>query len=251
MADSTIQWTQQTWNPTTGCTKISTGCKRCYAEKMHKRLMGMGQAKYTKSFDTVVMHPAELTRDFGKKPKLIFVNSMSDLFHQDVTLDFIQQVFAAIARNPQHTYQVLTKRGERLEELSPFLDWPDNLWMGVSIEDKYNTSRADNLRKCGAKVKFLSLEPLVGFPTFLSVVGIHWVIVGGESAKGARSMNLEWLDEILLTCKASNVPLFVKQMGCALAKSMGLQDSKGGNMDEWPLKYRVRQWPEAVEATTV
>jgi protein gp37 len=176
---SSIEWTESTWNPLTGCTKISPGCKNCYAERMALRLQAMGQANYVNGFK-LTMHEHALALPLGwKKPQMIFVNSMSDLFHGDVPDEFIQRVFAVMRLASWHTFQVLTKRSRRLAELAPHLDWPANVWMGVSVENDNYSFRIDHLREAGACVKFLSLEPLLGPLPHLDLRGIDWVIVGG------------------------------------------------------------------------
>lgn len=174
MASSSIEWTKQTWNPTTGCSKISQGCKLCYAEIMTRRLKAMGQAKYQAGFNKVVTHPSELAVPLRrKKPTIWLVDNMSDLFHKDVPVEFIEQVFAVMNQTDWHTYQILTKRSERMWALSPFLDWPPNVWMGVSVEDSSQLERIDHLRNSSAQVKFLSLEPLPGPLPDLNLTGIH------------------------------------------------------------------------------
>jgi protein gp37 len=213
--NSTIEWTGTTWNPTTGCDKISSGCKHCYAEVMSKRLKAMGKKKYSNGFD-ITLHPDSLNLPFSwKKPQVVFVNSMSDLFHEKVPLDYIQKVFAVMNQTPQHTYQILTKRAERLAELSGNLTWSDNIWQGVSVESNTFNSRIDELRKTGAKTKFLSLEPLIGTLPSLDLKGVDWVIVGGESGPGARPVNPMWVYDILQKCEKATVPFFFKQWGKA------------------------------------
>jgi len=188
MASSRIEWTESTWNPVTGCTKISEGCANCYAERMAKRLHAMGQANYANGFN-VTMHPHVLEHPLKwKKPQMIFVNSMSDLFHDDVPLEFIQQIFDVMSRASWHTFQILTKRGERLADLAPLLTWSDNVWMGVTVESTACAGRIDDLRGVSAATRFLSLEPLLGPLPNLDLQGIDWVIVGGESGPGARPM---------------------------------------------------------------
>jgi len=189
---SDIEWTESTWNPVTGCTKVSTGCKHCYAKRMAERLQAMGQPNYANGFElTLQPHMLELPLRW-KRPQTIFVNSMSDLFHPDVPLDYIRRVFAVMRRAYWHHFQVLTKRAERLAELSKGLDWANNIWMGVSVENERYRQRIDHLRATGAKVKFLSLEPLVGPLPGLMLSGIGWVIVGGESGPDARPMHPDW-----------------------------------------------------------
>jgi protein gp37 len=221
MAQSTIEWTNATWNPVTGCTKISPGCKHCYAERMAHRLQAMGQPNYVNGFK-LTLHEHMLERPLAwKRPMLIFVNSMSDLFHPDVPLDFIQQVFAVMGRAAWHRFQVLTKRSERLLALSDQLAWPDNVWMGVSVENEAYRFRIDHLRQTGAQVKFLSLEPLLGALPALDLMGIDWVIVGGESGPGARPMSGEWVVDIRQQCLRAGVPFFFKQWGGVKKKKNG------------------------------
>jgi protein gp37 len=210
---SSIEWTEMTWNPVTGCTKVSQGCKRCYAERMAKRLTAMGSDRYRNGFK-VTLHPDLL--DVPKRwrqPRVVFVNSMSDLFHEDIPLDYIQRVFATMRDCPQHTFQVLTKRSERLAELAGQLPWPRNVWMGVSVEDARVISRIRDLSSTPAAVRFLSLEPLIGPLHELPLSGIHWVIVGGESGPRARPMRKEWVDSIYRQCRDARVPFFFKQWG--------------------------------------
>jgi len=210
---SNIEWTELTWNPTTGCDKISAGCKFCYAETMSKRLFHMGIDKYKKNFD-IAIHPQELKTPFTwKKPKVVFVNSMSDLFHEDVPLEYIQQVFEVMNNTPQHIYQVLTKRSERLAEISSELTWTKNIWMGVSVEEEKVSYRILDLISSDAKVKFLSVEPLIGAVKNLYLDKIDWVIVGGESGPKARPMEKEWVEFVHEECNKSKVPFFFKQWG--------------------------------------
>ena len=190
---SRIEWTESTWNPLTGCTKISPGCKHCYAERMAKRLKAMGQPNYVNGFK-LTMHEHVLEKPLEwKSPQVIFVNSMSDLFHKDVPLEFIQRVFDTMKRAHWHQFQVLTKRSDRLKELSSYLEWTDNIWMGVSVENEKYIYRIDDLRKTKAKIKFLSIEPLLGPLPKMNLKGINWVIVGGESGPGARPLEREWV----------------------------------------------------------
>ncbi|MEB3103542.1 DUF5131 family protein [Ferviditalea candida] len=211
--NSNIEWTEATWNPVTGCTKISEGCKHCYAATMAKRLHAMGNPRYDNGFN-LTLHPDLLDLPLmWKKPKMIFVNSMSDLFHRDVPLDFILKVFETMEKASWHTFQILTKRSDRLLELSSKLPWPDNVWQGVSVENEKVTFRIDHLRQVPAKTKFLSLEPLIGSLDHLQLEGIHWVIVGGESGYGARPMKEEWVVSIKNQCLASEVAFFFKQWG--------------------------------------
>ena len=213
MAQSSIEWTEMTWNPTTGCDKISQGCKLCYAEVMSKRLQAMGVEKYKDNFD-VRLHEKELETPYRwKRSKIVFVNSMSDLFHKDVPLSFIQRVFEVMRENPQHVFQVLTKRAERLLELDPVLKWSHNIWMGVSVEDQEVEYRIDLLKRTKARVKFLSLEPLIGPLPKLKLNKIDWVIVGGESGFKPRPMEADWVLEIQEQCQKSDTPFFFKQWG--------------------------------------
>jgi protein gp37 len=211
--NSHIEWTEMTWNPVTGCTKVSQGCKNCYAERMAKRLHAMGSDRYRNGF-RITMHD-DLTQmpKQWKKPRVIFVNSMSDLFHPEVPEEFIKQVFTTMAECPQHTFQVLTKRSERLREMAPRLHWTDNIWMGVSVEDEQVMHRISDLREVPAKVRFLSLEPLIGPLEKLPLEGIHWAIVGGESGPRAREMKPEWVRSIRLQCQKTGTHFFFKQWG--------------------------------------
>ena len=218
---SAIEWTEATWNPVTGCSKLSAGCKHCYAERMALRLQAMGQANYRNGF-ALTLHPHTLKLPLTwKKPQMIFVNSMSDLFHEDAPLAFIQQVFEVMRQAHWHTFQVLTKRSARLLELNAQLDWPANVWMGVSVENCDYTFRIDHLRQTGACIKFLSLEPLIGPLPELELHGIHWVIVGGESGPGARPMAAAWVTDIRDQCLAADVPFFFKQWGGTRKKQAG------------------------------
>jgi protein gp37 len=213
MSKSTIEWTQVTWNPVTGCDKVSKGCKFCYAEIMSKRLQAMGIEKYKDNFK-VREHPKTLLEPhLWSKPRLVFVNSMSDLFHKEVTTTYIKDVFKVMNDTPQHTYQVLTKRAERLLELSPELNWTPNIWMGVSVEDSHVLERVEYLKETGAHIKFLSMEPLLGSVDDLNVNGIDWIIVGGESGPKSRPMKIEWVELIHEKCKTVGVPFFFKQWG--------------------------------------
>lgn len=213
MAQSSIEWTELTWNPTTGCNKISQGCKFCYAEAMSKRLKAMGIEKYEDGFKLRI-HPATLDIPYTwKKSKVVFVNSMSDLFHDNVSLEFIQSIFHVMNNTPQHIYQILTKRSQRLLELSPQLNWTDNIWMGVSVENEEYTFRIEELSKTAAKWKFISIEPLIGPIKTLNLKNISWVIVGGESGHSARPVEKSWIEYIQGRCKDNNVSFFFKQWG--------------------------------------
>lgn len=230
MAQSKIEWTESTWNPITGCNKVSPGCKHCYAERMAMRLKAMGQPNYVNGFK-LTMQPQALEKPLEwKTPQVIFVNSMSDLFHKDVPLEFIQSVFDVMKRAHWHQFQVLTKRSERLLELSPHLEWTDNIWMGVSVENADYTFRIDNLRKTDAKTKFLSVEPLLGPIPKINLKGMNWVIVGGESGPGARPLEREWVVDIKNQCLKAKVPFFFKQWGGVQKKKAGrLLDGKTWN----------------------
>lgn len=212
---SKIEWTELVWNPVTGCTPISEGCQNCYAQRMHKRLQAMGQAKYKFDFNNVKRVPYELNKDFGKKPKLIFVNSMSDLFHKDIPDEFINDVISTCYCHTKHTFQILTKRSERLKDFSytnlSFLR--SNVWLGVSVELAKYKNRIDDLRKTNAKVKFISFEPLLGDVGELDLTGIDWVIVGGESGPGARPMHPDWVRNIRDQAIAQGCKFMFKQWG--------------------------------------
>ena len=213
MAKSSIEWTEETWNPTTGCNKISAGCKFCYAEVMSRRLKAMGQEKYKNGFD-LALHEEAVNQPYKwKSPKTVFVNSMSDLFHKDVPIEFIQKVFRVMKDTPQHTYQVLTKRADILAEYNHLLTWTPNIWMGVSVEDDKVLWRIDCLRKTSAKVKFLSCEPLIGPLGSLNLNRMDWVIVGGESGPKARPVEHKWVVDIKRQCSRNNVKFFFKQWG--------------------------------------
>ena len=231
--NSPIEWTDATWNPVTGCTKISPGCKHCYAERLSIRLQAMGQPNYRHGFDvTPQPHMLELPLKW-KSPKRIFVNSMSDLFHADVPPAYIHRVFDVMRRAPWHQYQVLTKRSERLLELSGTLTWEPHIWMGVSVENEDYTSRIDHLRSTQAHVKFLSVEPLLGPLRQLDLRGIHWVIVGGESGPGARPMDPDWVRGIRDQCLDAGVGFFFKQWGGVNKKKTG-RTLDGRTWDQGP-----------------
>lgn len=234
MADNShIEWTDATWNPVTGCTKISLGCKHCYAERLANRLQAMGQSNYLDGFK-VTLQPQMLEVPLRwKSPKRIFVNSMSDLFHANVPFDYIQRVFDIMRRADWHQYQVLTKRSDRLLELTTKLNWDEQIWMGVSVESEEYVHRIDDLRKTGAAVKFLSLEPLLGPLPKLNLRGIDWVIVGGESGPGARPMDPVWATELRDQCLRANVPFFFKQWGGIQKKKTG-RCLEGRTWDEMP-----------------
>ena len=236
-ARSAIEWTEATWNPTTGCTKISPGCQNCYAERMAKRLKAMGQQNYTRGFELAI-HEHALDRPLRwKKPQLVFVNSMSDLFHRDVPVEFIRRVFDVMNQADRHVFQVLTKRSQRLAQLSADLPWAANIWMGVSVETSDYLARISDLRQTGAATKFLSLEPLLEPLPDLDLSGIDWVIVGGESGPGSRPMAEAWVTEIRDRCLDARVPFFFKQWGGTNKKKAG-RILQGRTWDEMP-KHRA------------
>jgi protein gp37 len=219
--NSGIEWTDATWNPVTGCSKVSPGCKHCYAERMSRRLQAMGQANYANGFD-LTLQPQMLDLPLSwRKPRRIFVNSMSDLFHAEVPIAYIQQVFSVMRRAPWHRYQILTKRSDRLSALEGMLEWHPSIWMGVSVETARYAYRIDHLRETKAWTKFLSLEPLLGPLGELNLSGIDWVIVGGESGPNARAMDPEWVRTIRDQCVAAGVPFFFKQWGGVFKKKTG------------------------------
>ncbi len=232
-ANSPIEWTKSTWNPVTGCTKVSTGCKHCYAERMALRLQSMGQPNYVEGFKLAIHRQVLDLPLRWKRPQTIFVNSMSDLFHEEIPLSFIIEVFDVMRCATWHNFQILTKRSRRLMELSPELEWPENVWMGVSVENVDYIYRIHHLRSTGASVKFLSLEPLLGPLQNLDLSGIDWVIVGGESGPMARPIDKAWVIDIRDQCQQAAVPFFFKQWGGAKKKKMGrLLD--GRTWDELP-----------------
>ncbi|WP_055477641.1 DUF5131 family protein [Sphaerimonospora mesophila] len=270
---TSIEWTDQTWNPTTGCDRISAGCDHCYALPMAKRLKSMGSAKYQNDGDPrtsgpgfgLTLHPDTLNEPFTwARPRKVFVNSMSDLLHARVPLDFVRRVFEVIEATPQHTYQVLTKRAARLPKIAHKLPWPPNLWMGVSAENQEQAdARIPALLETPAAVRWVSAEPLLG-PVVLrdDWVGadpyrrdepsLSWIVVGGESGSGARPLDLEWVRSIREQCQDAGVPVFVKQMGAVWAsdvvvggRSVAAQgDRKGGDWSFWPADLRVREYPQ-------
>jgi protein gp37 len=233
MGKSAIEWTEATWNPITGCDEVSPGCKHCYAERMARRLRGMGQPRYANGFELTVHADLLDLPLLWRKPQTIFVCSMSDLFHESVPADYIQQVFETMRRASWHRFQVLTKRSARLLELSEALDWPENVWAGVSVERADYAFRIGHLRRTGAHVKFLSLEPLLGPLPDLDLRGLHWVIVGGESGPGARPMQEEWVTDIRDQCRAAKVAFFFKQWGGFNKKKSG-RELQGRTWDELP-----------------
>jgi protein gp37 len=238
-AYSKIEWTESSWNPTTGCTKISLGCQNCYAMRMAHRLKEMGQAKYKNGFRPTV-HPDVLSLPFRwKKPRIIFVSSMGDLFHEKIPTDFIKKTFDVMRRADHHLFQVLTKRSERLLELSTELPWPDNVWMGVTVESNEYQYRIGHLGKTPARIRFLSLEPLLGPIPSLALDRIGWVIVGGESGPGARPMKREWVVSIRDQCRERDVAFFFKQWGGVNKKKTG-RVLDGRVYSEMPEPERIR-----------
>ncbi len=237
-AKSSIEWTEMTWNPVTGCLKVSQGCKHCYAERMAKRLKAMGSQRYENGFQPTLHYDLiDLPRRW-KNPRVIFVNSMSDLFQDDVPEDFIRAVFATMEACPQHTFQILTKRSERLRALGSKLPWPSNVWIGVSVEDGRVIHRISDLAAVPAKVRFLSCEPLIGPLEDLPLHDIHWVIVGGESGPFARAMQAEWVDSIHRQCIRSKVAFFFKQWGGVRKDKTG-RELHGRTYDEKPLIHHA------------
>ena len=241
MAQSSIEWTELTWNPVTGCTKVSQGCKFCYAEVMAKRLKAMGVEKYKDGFK-VRTHPDTLEEPYKwKKSRVVFVNSMSDLFHPEVPVEFIQDVFRVMNENPRHVFQILTKRTELLlkYDQSGLLEWGENIWMGTSVEDNRVKDRIDKLSKTNATTKFLSCEPLIGPLTNMNLSNIDWVIVGGESGYNPRPMEPEWVIDIKEQCEAASVPFFFKQWGGRNKKKNGrkLMQQTWDEMPDFPKAY--------------
>lgn len=237
--NSSIEWTETTWNPVTGCTKVSPGCDNCYAERMARRLKAMGVRNYRNEFEcTMHEHMLEIPLSWSS-PRTVFVNSMSDLFHKNVSKDFIQRVFDVMNVACTHQFQVLTKRPGRIVAIDKELPWAPNIWMGVSVESEDYMFRIDRLRQCGAHVKFLSLEPLLGPLPNLNLDGIDWVIVGGESGPGARTMDKSWVTNILKQCRKQNVPFFFKQWGGVNKKKTGreLENRTWDQMPEVELAY--------------
>lgn len=230
-----IEWTEYSWNPVTGCTKFSEGCMNCYAERMARRLHAMGNERYANGFKVTLHHDLVEKPLTWRTPRLIFVNSMSDLFHRDVPIKFIKQVFATMSSANQHVYQIVTKRAERLAEVAPKLSWPSNVWMGVTIESKRQIGRLDYLRTVPAAVRFLSMEPLLSDFPVLNLDGISWVIVGGESGPRSRPIDKRWVDTIHRHCIAQDVPFFFKQWG-------GFKKAEAGRL------YKGRTWDEMPRA---
>jgi len=238
---SSIEWTESTWNPVTGCSKLSLGCKNCYAERMALRLQAMGQSNYANGFE-LTLHEHVLQLPFKwKKPQTIFVNSMSDLFHKDIPINFVMKIFETMNQANWHRYQVLTKRSARLKQLSPKIDWQQHVWMGVTVETKEHTYRVDDLRQTRARIKFLSLEPLLGPIPNIDLSGMDWVIVGGESGPGARPIKEEWVLDIKDQCQRVGVPFFFKQWGGVNKKKSG-RELQGRYWDEVPVESKQLQF---------
>lgn len=236
---STIEWTEMTWNPVTGCHKITQGCKHCYAERMAKRLRAMGSARYVNGFEPALHWDLLDVPKKWKRPRVIFVNSMSDLFQEEVPLEFIQRAFATMAECPQHTFQILTKRSARLRELSAHIAWPANVWMGVSVENARVIDRIIDLQNVPAAIRFLSCEPLIGPLSSLPLKGIHWVIVGGESGPKARPMKPAWVDDIHDQCTAAGAAFFFKQWG-GKRKDLTGRTLHGRTYDEMPERSAIQ-----------
>ena len=234
--NSSIEWTEATWNPITGCTKISPGCGHCYAERMARRLRAMGQPNYANGFKLTLHEKVLELPLMWKKPQTIFVNSMSDLFHEDVPVEFILKVFQVMEQAYWHRFQILTKRSDRLLELNPKLSWSFNIWMGVSVENQEHTFRIDHLRKVGAVIKFISFEPLLEPIHALNLREIDWVIVGGESGPQARPMEASWVVDIRNQCQRMKVPFFFKQWGGRNRKKAG-RKLEGRTWDEIPTAF--------------
>lgn len=245
MADrSTIEWTEATWNPTTGCDRISPGCDNCYALALSKRLKAMGSAKYQTDGDPRTSGPGfgvalhEDALDIPRRwrdPRIVFVNSMSDLFHARVPLNYVQRVFEVMRETPRHTYQLLTKRATRLAKVAPQLDWPPNVWMGVSVEDANEVTRVDDLRRVPAAVRFVSAEPLLGPLADLNLAGIDWLIAGGESGQHCRPMNPLWVRALRDQCSAAGTAFFFKQWGGRTPKAGG-RELDGREHSDMPVR---------------
>lgn len=238
---SSIEWTEATWNPVTGCTKLSAGCANCYAERLALRLRAMGQPRYAQGF-AVATHEDALSLPLTwKRPRMVFVNSMSDLFHEDIADDFVLKVFGVMVDAPWHKFQVLTKRSARLREMNSLLPWSSHIWMGVTVEDESCLQRVDDLRRTNAAVKFLSIEPMLGPLSGLDLTGIDWVIVGGESGPNARPMERKWVTEVRDSCQQAGVPFFFKQWGGVNRKKTG-RVLDGRTWDEIPNRSAGVTW---------
>ena len=254
MKNSKIEWTEATWNPLRGCSRVSEGCRFCYAERVAHRFSGPGQPYeglttrgeegQPRWNNEIMLVPHMLKKPLSwKQPRRIFVNSMSDLFHEKVPFEYIQQVFDVMRQASWHEFQILTKRAKRLRELSPNIDWPQNVWMGVSVEEASVLERVEQLRTTAAAIRFLSIEPLIEEIADIRLDDIDWVVVGGESGPKARHMHMQWAADILIQCRQAGVPFFMKQLGSWWAKKYGLTDKKGGNFSEFPEALQVREYP--------
>lgn len=235
---SKIEWTESSWNPVTGCTKVSPGCLHCYAERMALRLQAMGNRNYLNGFQVTTHEAALGIPERWRTPRMIFVNSMSDLFHEDIPDDFIQRVFAVMNRVDRHVFQVLTKRSERLVEISPRLTWTKNIWAGVTVENSDYLNRLEDLKKVPSSVRFVSFEPLLGSIEKADLIGIDWVIVGGESGPGARPMKKEWATLLRSDCLSQNIPFFFKQWGGVNKKKAG-RELDGQIWDQIPGEFAL------------
>ena len=241
---SSIEWTEATWNPVTGCAKVSPGCAHCYAETFAERWRGIPGHHYEQGFD-LRLWPQRLEQPLRwRRPRRIFVNSMSDLFHEGVPDEYVAKVFEVMAAADRHIFQILTKRPERLVELAPLLPWPDNVWMGVTIENRRFVHRADSLREVPAAVRFISAEPLLTEVTKLELADIDWLIVGGESGSHARPLDLGWALELAEKCSTTGTAFFMKQLGAVLARQHGARDRKGTDPELFPSELRRREMPE-------
>ncbi len=238
---SSIEWTEATWNPVTGCTKLSAGCANCYAERLALRLRAMGQPRYAQGFAVATHEDALRLPLTWKRPRMVFVNSMSDLFHEDIADDFVLKVFGVMVDAPWHKFQVLTKRSARLREMNSLLPWSSHIWMGVTVEDESCLQRVDDLRRTNAAVKFLSIEPMLGPLSGLDLAGIDWVIVGGESGPNARPMESKWVTEVRDSCQQAGVPFFFKQWGGVNRKKTG-RVLDGRTWDEIPNRSAGVTW---------
>ena len=230
---SSIEWTEATWNPVTGCTRISAGCDHCYAKRLALRLQAMEMPKYRRGFAVATHEDELLVPQSWRKPRMVFLCSMGDLFHAEVPTGFIKRVFETMRANPQHRFQVLTKRSKRLKAMAKLLPWPENVWMGVTVEDARVANRIDDLRGVPAAVRFLSCEPLIGSAGDLDLKDIDWVIVGGESGPGARRMDEKWVTDLRRRCRAKKVPFFFKQWG-GVRKHLNGRELQGVTYDEMP-----------------
>ncbi|AGL02462.1 DUF5131 family protein [Desulfoscipio gibsoniae] len=234
--NSKIEWTEATWNPVTGCSKISQGCKNCYAERLAKRLHAMGNPRYKNGFNVTLHRDLVSLPLKWKKPRMIFVNSMSDLFHEEIPFEFIKAVFNTMVNADHHIFQVLTKRNKRMIELAPMLPWPNNIWMGVTVENQAVINRIHDLRQTPAKIKFISAEPLLSDLPDFPCKGVDWVIAGGESGPGARPMHPDWARSLRDQCQDAGVPFFFKQWGGFNKKAAG-RILDGQTWNQLPNRY--------------